>query len=92
MFFGSPFQLQPKKKNAHGFLRSENLLHPGAVVVADNVLKPGVSGPRGGKMGSWADGWESPKLMLARWWFEIFVIFILSWGKSSNLTNIFQMG
>ena len=27
-----------------------------------------------------------------RWWFQIFFIFTLTWGKVSNLTNIFQMG
>lgn len=48
-FLFHPFQ--PKKHNKKRrrfFLRSENLLHPGAVVVADNVLKPGASVPRGG--------------------------------------------
>ena len=28
----------------------------------------------------------------SRWWFQIFVIFIPTWGKIPILTNIFQMG
>ena len=55
---------QKAEKTPTVFWRSENLLHPGAVVVADNVLKPGASGPKGETMASWADGWESPKLIL----------------------------
>ena len=30
--------------------------------------------------------------MVAGWWFQIFFIFIPTWGKGSNLTTIFQRG
>ena len=30
--------------------------------------------------------------MTTRWWFQWFFIFTPTWGKWSNLTNIFQMG
>ena len=45
--------------------------------------------------GNPAENWPErmkKKRIPSRWWFQIFFMFTPSWGKISNLTNIFQMG